>query len=204
MNPFEQNLSRYLTAEQLAQIQQKHIAIGGAGGLGSNICVLLIRCGFKHLEILDHDIVDASNLNRQDFTLADVGQPKVEALRRRLWAINPDAQIIVHHDKWTTGNAETYFNRADFIVEAFDLPEVKASFVEYYLKRASFLVSGNGMAGIYHTSSANTVRQVGNLYIVGDESSSTDKEPPLAPRVIQCAAKMAEIVLGLTLKSIPA
>jgi sulfur carrier protein ThiS adenylyltransferase len=59
MNPFEQGLLRYLTKEQLAIIQKQHIGIGGAGGLGSNVAMILTRSGFKHFQIIDSDIIDA-------------------------------------------------------------------------------------------------------------------------------------------------
>ena len=69
MNVFEQGLLRYLKPEQLTLIQSKRIGLGGAGGLGSNCAMMLVRSGFKHLEIIDQDVIDASNLNRQQFFL---------------------------------------------------------------------------------------------------------------------------------------
>ena len=62
MNIFEQGLLKYLKPEQLALIQSKKIGIGGAGGLGSNCAMMLVRSGFKNLEIIDQDVIDASNL----------------------------------------------------------------------------------------------------------------------------------------------
>ena len=62
MNTFEKALLRYLTAEQLAAIQKTKIGIGGAGGLGSHVATILTRSGFRQFEILDKDIVEASNL----------------------------------------------------------------------------------------------------------------------------------------------
>ncbi len=200
MNIFETALLRYLKPDQLALIQGKRIAIGGAGGLGSNICAALVRTGFKYFEILDKDIVDPSNLNRQDYTLADVGKPKVECLKARMLTINPDAEVNIHHREWTANNANGLFENADIIVEAFDKADIKTTFVEYYATRAPFVVSGNGMSGLNTTTSSVAVRKVGNIFLVGDGITSIhDGHPALAPRVIQCAAKMAEIILSLTL-----
>lgn len=203
MNAFEQGLARYFTPDQLQIIRLKRIGIAGAGGLGSNLSMTLVRCGFRRLEILDKDTVEASNLNRQDFTLDNIGTPKVEALRRRILSVNPDAEIITRPQEWTTGNAGLFFADADIIVEAFDKADMKTAFVEYCATRLNPrrpLVSGNGMAGLNVTTSATALRKVGNIYIVGDGATSIhDGHPPLAPRVLQCAARMAEVVLSLTL-----
>jgi sulfur carrier protein ThiS adenylyltransferase len=146
-NPFESALTRYLTPEQLANIRAKKIAIGGAGGLGSNIAVALVRTGFRNFEILDKDVVEASNLNRQDYTLADIGRPKVEALKDRLLAVNPDANVILYQKEWTEKLGAELFQGCDIVVEAFDRAEWKSRFVEYYRTRVPFVVSGNGMPG---------------------------------------------------------
>ena len=203
-NPFETALLRYLSPQQLATIQSKKIAIGGAGGLGSNVAVALVRTGFRLLTILDKDVVDASNFNRQDYTLKDIGRPKVEALKERLLSINPDLQVVGIKQSWAERSAGRPFQNCDIVVEAFDQAEWKFRFVEFYRTRAPFVVSGNGMAGLLQKAPM-TLKKVGNVYLVGDGTTSiTDGNPPLAPRVIQCAARMAEIVLDLTLGLIPA
>jgi len=230
-NIFESALTRYLTEAQLRLIQRERICIAGAGGLGSNVAAVLVRTGFKHLEVLDRDAVEASNLNRQDYTLADVGRPKVEALRERLLGINPSALIVTHQAEWTLASSGSFFVGPRIVVEAFDQAETKSAFVNWAAGCAEFVVSGNGMAGLTGASTAppprsarfgaapagltgastaaglagtgttaTSVRQVGNVYIVGDGATSTETgQPPLAPRVLQCAARMAEIVLALTL-----
>lgn len=198
-NIFESALGRYLTKEQLTKIQKARVGIGGAGGLGSNVAVALIRTGFRHLEILDKDVVEASNLNRQDYTLSDIGKPKVSCLKARLLSINPNADITIHHCQWTPASAELFFKDVDIMVEAFDKALVKSQLVEYYALRAPYIISGNGIAGIDTNTSVINVRQAGNIFIVGDGITSIDDgHPPLAPRVQQCAAKMAEIILNLS------
>jgi sulfur carrier protein ThiS adenylyltransferase len=100
MNTFEQGLLKYLKPEQLAVIQSKKIGIGGAGGLGSNCAMMLVRSGFKHLEIIDQDLIDASNLNRQQYFTDEIGLPKVTITKKRLLDINRDAQILIHQTRW--------------------------------------------------------------------------------------------------------
>jgi len=195
MNIFEQGLLQFLKPEQLAAIQSKKVGIGGAGGLGSNCAMILVRSGFKNLEIIDHDTIDASNLNRQQYYTAEIGRPKVDVLKKRLLDINPDADIITHQTRWHEGNAEFFFKGSDFIVEAFDAAEVKYRFVEYYAPRFALIISGVGMAGL-NKKQPMTVKKMGNVYICGDHTTdSAQGHPPMAPRVTQCAGMMAEIIL---------
>ncbi len=199
MNILEQGLLKYLKPEQLSLIQSKKIGIGGAGGLGSNCALMLVRTGFKHLEIIDQDIVDASNLNRQQYFANEVGLVKVEVTKKRLLDINPDATIIPHKLQWNETNANQFFKGFDFIVEAFDVADWKYRFVEYYAPRFPVVVSGVGMAGLTQKEPM-TIKKIGNVYICGDRSTnSNDGNPPMAPRVTACAAMMAEVILDLTL-----
>ena len=198
-NIFEQGLLRYLKPEQLAAIQSKKLGIGGAGGLGSNIAMMLMRTGFNKLEILDQDVIDASNLNRQQYFTNEIGLSKVEVTKKRLLDINPDAKIIIHQLQWNETNADQFFKGADFIVEAFDVLAWKFRFAEYYRTRFPVVISGVGMAGLLEKKPM-TVKKIGNLYICGDRTTNShDGHPPMAPRVTQCAAMMAEVVLDLTL-----
>ncbi|MBF0330416.1 MAG: sulfur carrier protein ThiS adenylyltransferase ThiF [Candidatus Omnitrophica bacterium] len=198
MNSFTNALLRYLTPAQLALIQSKKIGIGGAGGLGSNVAMILTRTGFSNFEIIDKDTVEASNLNRQDYTLADIGLPKVAALKKRMLSVNPDALIITHHQSWDETAPQELFQGCAMIVEAFDKAEWKTRFVDFYHDRAPYIVSGNGMAG-FKTTTALTTRRVGNIYFIGDAATGIeDGHPPLAPRVMECAAKMANIILQLS------
>ncbi len=199
MNILEHGLLRYLKPEQLALIQSKKIGIGGAGGLGSNCAMMLVRTGFKHLEIIDQDVIDASNLNRQQFFANEVGLSKVDVTKKRLLDINPDVSIAVHQLQWNEGNADQFFKGFDFIVEAFDVADWKYRFAAYYASRFPVVVSGVGMAGLLEKKPMS-VKRIGNMYICGDRSTDSHQgHPPMAPRVTQCAAMMAEVILDLTL-----
>lgn len=199
MNDFEQGLLRYLKPEQLALIQSKKIGIGGAGGLGSNCAMMLVRSGFKHFEIIDQDVIDASNLNRQQFFLNEIGLSKVAVTKKRLQDINPDATITIHQLQWNESNANQFFQGFDFIVEAFDVADWKSRFAQFYAPRFPIIVSGVGMAGLTQKKPM-AVKRIGNIYICGDLSTDSHLgHPPMAPRVTQCAGMMAEIILDITL-----
>jgi len=199
INEFEKGLLKYLSQEQLETIQSKKIGIGGAGGLGSNAAMILVRSGFKHIELLDQDIIDSSNLNRQQYFLDEIGKEKAEITKKRLLDINPDLDIIINKTKWSPEIGDQYFKDCDFIIEAFDQAIWKHKFVDYYHDKTEYLISGNGMAGLTQKKPMK-VKRIGNIYIVGDNTTDAAcGHPPMAPRVTACAAKMAEIVLDLTL-----
>lgn len=200
MNAFEKGLLRYLTKAQLRRIQSKKIGIGGAGGLGSNAALALLRSGFKQFEILDEDLVEPSNLNRQQYVLRDIGRPKVSRLKHLLLSINPDAKIRIHERKWTRESAGFFFRHCDFIIEAFDKAEWKCAFVDYYQDKAGAVISGNGMAG-WDVKIPLKIKKMGNVYLAGDfKRAVSTQHPPMAPRVMCCAAMMAAIVLDLALR----
>ena len=199
MNIFEKGLLKYLNTNQLTTIQSQKIAIGGAGGLGSNIAMILVRSGFKHFEILDQDIIDASNLNRQQYFSNEIGQDKVSVLKRRLLQINQDLNITIHKTTWNTHNAKHYFKNCDYYVEAFDHVGSKLTFVEFYQPFQKPIIAGSGMAGLKIKETIR-VKNIGNLYIVGDQTTDTAQgHPPMAPRVTICSAMMAEVILNISL-----
>jgi sulfur carrier protein ThiS adenylyltransferase len=199
MNILEQGLLTYLNQEQLKKIQSMKIGIGGAGGLGSNTAMMLVRTGFNNFEIVDYDVIEPSNLNRQQFFADEVGLSKVDVLKKRLLQINPDLRIIIHKTKWSTEIGNQFFQNCDFIIEAFDQADWKKKFVDYYHDKTKYIISGNGMAGLLEKKPLQ-IRRIGNIYIAGDGSTDTHQgHPPMAPRVTACAAMMAEIVLDLTL-----
>ena len=106
----------------MTQLQSVRVILFGIGGVGSWCAEALIRTGLTHLTIVDDDVVQPSNLNRQlPATQATIGRPKVEALRERLLSINPDAEIIAIPERYT---AETSFNfqlsTFNYIIDAID------------------------------------------------------------------------------------
>ena len=129
----------------------------------------------------------------------EIGLNKVDVTKKRLLDINPDAEIIIHKTQWNEGNADQFFKGFDFIIEAFDVADWKHRFVQYYSPRFPVVVSGVGMAGLLEKKPMS-VKKIGNIYICGDLSTDSHQgHPPMAPRVTQCAAMMAEVVLDKTL-----
>lgn len=195
-NVFETGLLNYIKKEQLKKIQKIKIGLAGAGGLGSNCAFNLVRCGFKKFKIVDFDVVEPSNLNRQFFFLDQVNIPKVEALKENLKRINPDVKIEGILEKITQENVRDMFSDCHVVVEAFDKVKYKKMIVENYLASDKLLVCVSGLAG-WGNSDDIMVRKVRNkFYIIGDFVNEAGKNlPPMSPKVNIAAAKQADVIL---------
>lgn len=201
MNPFRQGLARYLSPEQLARVRATRVGIAGAGGLGSNCAWMLVRSGFEDLVVVDHDVVEPSNLNRQFFFVRQVGLSKVEALRENLLAVNPDASVRAVQALVTPENVRELFADRHVVVEAFDAAAAKKMLVEATLGSGKFLVSASGLSGCGNADSITTRRIRDDFHLVGDLVSEASPQcPPLAPRVTVAAAKQADLILEYALR----
>ena len=122
-----------LGTESMTQLQSVRVILFGIGGVGSWCAEALIRTGLIHLTIVDGDTVQPSNLNRQlPATQTTIGRPKVEALKERLLAINPDADIIARNEmvneEWLkTNTLEGY----DYVIDAIDSVQDKTDLILY-------------------------------------------------------------------------
>lgn len=182
------------------KLQAASVAIAGLGGLGSNIAVSLARSGVGHLLLVDFDIVDVTNLNRQMYTIPHLGMPKTEALREIISRINPWIDVQTVQVKVTHENAAELFSGWPIICEAFDRADQKAMLVGTLLSQCpdSIIISGNGMAGLGDANLIRTQQKLRRLFVCGD--GSTESAPGaglMAPRVAICAGHQANKVLQL-------
>jgi sulfur carrier protein ThiS adenylyltransferase len=196
VNRFEEGLARYLDTGFLAYLRGVRVGIAGAGGLGSNCAMHLLRSGFTDLVLADEDTVEPSNLNRQHFTLAQVGRPKVLALRDNLLAVNPDAAVTVHHTRVNAGNMSALFGDCQAVVEAVDDPRTKKLIVETMVPTGRLVVGASGLGGAGCAMRMRVSRPLAGLVIVGDMSTPCDAgTPPLSPGVGMAAAMQADVIL---------
>jgi len=93
----------------------------GAGGLGSSASLYLAAAGVGTLGLVDYDVVDVSNLQRQIlYATADVGRPKLAAAAERLTALNPGVRVVTHDTRLSSANALDIFRDYDVIVDGAD------------------------------------------------------------------------------------
>jgi molybdopterin/thiamine biosynthesis adenylyltransferase/rhodanese-related sulfurtransferase len=107
--------------EGQAKLLDAKVLLIGAGGLGSPTAFYLAAAGVGTLGIVDHDVVDMSNLQRQILHTADrVGMPKVESARETLQALNPDVHIVGYQERLSSENVMRLFADYDVIVDGCD------------------------------------------------------------------------------------
>ncbi len=188
------SLEARLGKERMGRIAAASIGIAGAGGLGSNCAMHLVRMGFRRFVIADFDHVEISNLNRQFFFAHQVGLKKVDALAANLAAITPEVEVTAH-GRVTAENIGGIFDTCDVVVEAFDAVEAKQLVVERYLKKGHFLVAASGIAGWGEADRIVTRKISPSFYLVGDGvTEASDASPPLSAIVSIVAAKQADLV----------
>ncbi|MCX8073460.1 MAG: molybdopterin-synthase adenylyltransferase MoeB [Candidatus Binatia bacterium] len=107
--------------EGQAKLLDAKVLLIGAGGLGSPTAFYLAAAGVGTLGIVDHDVVDLSNLQRQILHTNDrIGMPKVESARMTLQALNPDVKVIGYQERLTSENVLRLFADYDVIVDGCD------------------------------------------------------------------------------------
>ncbi|HEX2977265.1 MAG TPA: sulfur carrier protein ThiS adenylyltransferase ThiF, partial [Bacteroidales bacterium] len=202
--PDESELESMMAARHTPQVHSRvkkgSVAIAGLGGLGSNIAVMLARTGVGNMLLVDFDIVEPSNLNRQSYYISHLGMPKTVALQQQIKEINPFINVSTKTLRVDEKNAVELFSGFDVICEAFDNPDAKAMLVNTALERLKGvkIVAASGMAGYASSNLIRTERRMKNLYVCGDfENGAAVGNGLMAPRVQICAAHQANMVLRL-------
>jgi len=121
-----QRYSRHLILPEVGvdgqrKIRAARVLCVGAGGLGSPAALYLAAAGVGTLGLVDFDVVDVTNLQRQIlYSTLDVGRPKLEAAAERLTGLNPDVNVRTHDTRLTSANALDLFRQYDVIVDGAD------------------------------------------------------------------------------------
>jgi molybdopterin-synthase adenylyltransferase len=144
----------YISLAAQERIRNTVILVAGCG-IGSGFAETAIRLGYRKLILVDHDVIETHNLNRQNYTASDVGRHKVEALKTRLLAINPDAEVDAICDKVTPENAGHFVARSDLVfdtIDFLDMPGLVAlhdASAEQNKPLVTAVNAGFGAAGFY-------------------------------------------------------
>jgi tRNA A37 threonylcarbamoyladenosine dehydratase len=118
--------------EGLARLAGSKVMIFGVGGVGSFTVEALARAGVGHLVLVDFDMVDVTNINRQlPALLSTVGSFKVDVLKKRIADINEKAQVTVYREKVTPENVRIFFQEnPSYVVDAIDMVSGKIAIIE--------------------------------------------------------------------------
>jgi tRNA A37 threonylcarbamoyladenosine dehydratase len=136
-------------AEAYGRLQAFRVGVYGLGGVGSFAVEALARAGIGHLRVVDHDVVNPSNLNRQLFALrSSIGRPKAEVAAERIRDINPDCGVDARR-AFINGDsvAELLAPELDIVVDAIDSVNAKVALMQAAFERNIPTVSSMGAGG---------------------------------------------------------
>ncbi len=194
-------ISRH-SPEIYEKIENKCIGIAGAGGLGSSLAIALARLSVGKLVIVDFDVVEPSNLNRQQYFIDQIGMFKVDALKAGLEKVNPFLDVETVNQKLDADNIGDTFKGCDVIAECFDNPESKSIIVEFVLSEFKKpVVAVSGIAGFENIHELTCRNPMKNFYLIGDGVTAAAPGMGLmAPKVGIAAHMQAGKILELLLK----
>lgn len=181
-------------------VKKASVGIAGLGGLGSNVAIALARMGVGMLVLADFDVVEPSNLNRQQYSTEHLGMPKTDAMSRILHGINPYLSVVTRKVVLDETNIPTIFGSVDIVVECFDRAEAKAMIIDVVGRTLpdTYLIGASGVAGYGLSNSIETVRLGEKIYMVGDFCAAAEPGRGLmAPRVGIAAHHQANLVVSL-------
>ena len=201
MNLKEEDLFERNVKGVSKKIKETRVCILGLGGLGSNVAILLARAGIGYLKLVDFDIVEASNLNRQQYRISHIGLKKTEAIKTIIKEINPFVEVDTLDIKVNRENIHSIVGDIEIVVEAFDRAEIKAMTIEELLtNKNKIVVSASGMSGLGSANEIITRKVRNNFYLIGDNYSDYEEYLGImSTRVMLCAAHQANMVLRLIL-----
>ncbi len=175
--------------QAIHKLANLRIAILGCGGVGANVAYHLSASGVQHFFLLDSDVVEASNLNRQyPFTPADLGHSKVSALARHIYGIAPQAKIQQRQQRLQSSEdfANCLVEPYDLIVCAIDEPPIliKQWLTQFALEHPTLLVFGGAGYDTVNIGPLLTTRTAKQAYLLTLEKQLTMIDPALSKPLI--------------------
>ena len=136
-----------LGLDNYQKIKSSNVLILGIGGVGGYAIEVLVRSGVEKMTIVDYDRIDISNINRQIIALSNnINSTKVDAWKKRILAINPNAKVNIINEKVSHNLIELLFNdKYDYIIDACDTISVKKRLIKECKERNINLITVCGM-----------------------------------------------------------
>jgi len=138
--------SEILLGDSIQKLFSANVIIFGIGGVGGYTAEMLVRSGVGSITIVDYDVVDISNKNRQIIALdSTIGKSKVEVMKDRIADINKDCKVAIFNEKLTPENIEKFqLEQYDYVIDAIDMVASKVALIQYCKDRGISIVSAMG------------------------------------------------------------
>ncbi len=135
-----------LGVEKVEKLADKSVAVFGIGGVGGYVVEALARTGIGAFDLVDHDTVSVTNINRQIIATMDtIGRNKAEVMKERILSINSEAQVKVRDCFFLPENADEFdFEKYDYVVDAVDTVTAKLEIIERAKKAGVPVISAMG------------------------------------------------------------
>ena len=205
-NPTAEEMESLLVARHTPGVHEvvrkATVGIMGLGDLGTLIAGALARIGVGKLILADFDVVEPSNLNRQQYSISQIGMLKTKALKENLQQMNPYIVIETVDGCLTEESIPEIFKVVDVLAECFDAPTMKAAALRAVLTSMPDIgyVGASGLAGYGDNNVIKTKKIHDHVYIIGDEVSAAEPGQGLmAPRVGIAAHHQANQILRILL-----
>lgn len=117
--------------EALKELSTKRVLVFGLGGVGGNVCDALARSGIMHFDIVDNDVVDITNINRQLISNMNVlGRNKTDVMEEHLKSINPDIEVNKYNCFYLPEESAQFdFTKYDYVIDAIDTVKAKIDII---------------------------------------------------------------------------
>lgn len=148
--------------ENIERLSGTSVAVFGIGGVGSYAAESLVRNGIGSIHLIDYDIIEASNINRQvHSSLNTLGLKKVDVMKERLLSINPDLKIEIYDLKYSKDNKSEFpFEEFDYVLDCIDTISAKIDLVMYCSQQEIPVISAMGAGSKLDP----TQIQIGDIY----------------------------------------
>jgi len=201
--PSAQELEAVMMARHTPGVHEKLkrscVGIAGLGGLGSSVAIALARVGVGKLILVDFDIVEPSNLNRQQYFVDQLGILKTDALKENLKRINPYVNVQCFNNTINKKNVNQFFSEAKVLIEAFDKPDQKAMLLAS--AKNDFIIAASGLAGFGACEDIQISKLGKKVYVVGDlKTGAAPGYGLMAPRVGVVANMQANLTMQLLME----
>lgn len=135
-----------LGKEGMDKLKDSCVAVFGVGGVGSFASEALVRSGLGKIILVDYDIIDISNLNRQiHATTKTIGLPKVDVMKERLLDINPELDVVVYWEKYNSETRHKLISKDyDYVIDAIDMVTSKLDLIETCTNMGIPIISSMG------------------------------------------------------------